>query len=144
MIHFLSIFFVLIMTCFSITRIFAGKGSLSRMTGMMIAMTMGMMPSVTLGVILGVILPGDLSIVTFISILFGMGTGVIAGRFFGSVAVVEGAVTGIMGGMMGPMVGMMLMEGANLMILFLDVVFVFTMAALIQIVNKESKTSIDS
>lgn len=143
MINFISILFVLMMTSFSMSRIFARRASLSRMTGMMIAMTMGMMPSVTLGVVLGVLLPSILSLATCISILFGMGTGFIAGQPVSPVAALEGVVAGIMGGMMGPMVGMMLMDGSDSMILFLDLVFMFTMAVLIQIVNKESKTSIN-
>jgi plastocyanin len=96
------------------------------MTGMMISMTNSMMTSIAIGTILAtLILNKDLTIPTIVAVLIGMIVGYLNGRPVSLIASLDGLTAGIMGGMMGSMLGVMLQPTSiNLMIYFIDIVFV--------------------
>lgn len=76
----LSLILIVLFTVYSIYYTYKRREKLTCMAGMMISMTIGMMSSIGLGVILGVILKHDLTLSTFIAILFGMVAGYASGK----------------------------------------------------------------
>ncbi|WP_088072872.1 hypothetical protein [Gottfriedia luciferensis] len=115
------------------------KEKLSCTVGKMISMTNAMMTSVTIGTICGIILRDtDLAIPTIISISIGIFCGILTGKPFSLMATLEGITAGIMGGMMGAMLGLMLQQTyLNILIYFLDVIFVLVMILLIKVIDQE-------
>lgn len=132
-----SMIIVLLFTAYSVTYTYKRKEKLTCMAGMMIAMTAGMMSSLALGVILGVVMNRDLTLSTMIAILFGMGIGYLTGKPVSLMAALDGMMAGIMGGMMGAMLGVMLIV-SDIMLLFIDIIFVFVMGILIQLIDEET------
>ena len=116
------------------------KEKLSCTTGKMISMTNSMMTSLTIGTICGILLRDtDLTIPTIISMTIGIITGYLTGKPLSLMAVLEGLTAGIMGGMMGAMLGIMLQETyLNLLIYFIDVVFVLVTILLIKVIDQET------
>jgi plastocyanin len=112
------------------------------MAGMMIAMTNSMLASIALGAILGTFIQNkDLTIPTIASVSIGMIVGYLTGRPVSLMASIDGLTAGIMGGMMGSMLGVMLQpKSTDVMIYFIDVVFVFVIVLLIRMIDEERKT----
>lgn len=113
------------------------------MAGMMIAMTNSMMVSISLGAILGTFIQDkDLTIPTITSVFIGIVVGYLTGRPVSLMASIDGLTAGIMGGMMGSMLGVMLQpKSIDIMIYFIDVVFVLVMVLLIRLIDDEIKTN---
>lgn len=145
MLYVLSIILIVSFTSQTIYYTYKQRKKLTCMAGMMISMTIGMMSSIGLGVILGVILKYDLTISTLIAILFGMGAGYISGKPISLMAAMDGMMAGIMGGMMGAMLGVMLTVTSNTMVFFIDMIFIFIMSVLNQLIDEETgKTKTDN
>lgn len=138
MISGISLLIVVLFTAYSIFNTYKRREKLTCMAGMMISMTIGMMSSIGLGVILGVILNHDLTVSTFIAILFGMVAGYVAGKPISLMAAIDGMLAGIMGGMMGAMLGVMLTATSDTMVLFVDIIFIFIMSVLNQLIDEET------
>lgn len=113
------------------------------MAGMMISMTNSMMSSVAIGSILGILIQDkDLSMPTIISVTLGMIVGFMTGRPVSLMAAIDGLTAGIMGGMMGSMLGVMLQpKSTDVMIYFIDIVFVAVIVLLIRLIDEETKTN---
>lgn len=113
------------------------------MAGMMISMTNAMMTSIAIGTILGTLFVNkDLTIPMIASVSIGMIMGYITGRPVSLMASLDGLTAGIMGGMMGSMLGVMLQpKSIDLVIYFIDVVFVLIIFILIRLIDDESKTN---
>ncbi|MEX2462356.1 MAG: hypothetical protein WD469_13835 [Paenibacillaceae bacterium] len=113
------------------------RTTLSRLAGMMVAMTSAMMSSIVIGTILGLIVQ-KLFLSTVIAVLVGMAVGYLTGRALNIMATLDGMLAGIMGGVMGPMLGVMVINDHPLLfVLFMDTVFVLIMAVLFRLLNKE-------
>lgn len=110
------------------------------MTGMIISMANAMMASMAFGTILGILVPHkDLTIPTMIAVSIGMIVGYVSGRPVSLIASLDGIIAGIMGGMMGTMLGIMLMPTfAQMMILFIDVIYILVTVLLLRVIAKES------
>ncbi|MEH7347691.1 hypothetical protein [Gottfriedia acidiceleris] len=115
------------------------KEKLSCTVGKMISMTNSMMTSVTVGTIFGILFRNtDLAIPTIISMTAGILIGYLTGKPLSLMAILEGITAGIMGGMMGAMLGIMLQETyLNILIYFIDVVFVLVTILLIKVIDQE-------
>lgn len=137
MLPIISMVIVLLFTGYCIFYTYKKKEKLTCMAGMMVAMSIGMMSSIALGVILGTLLQHDLTLSTIIALLFGMAAGYVTGKPISLMAALDGMLAGIMGGMMGAMLGVMLVV-SDVMVLFIDIIFIFTMSVLIQLVDEES------
>jgi predicted lipid-binding transport protein (Tim44 family) len=67
--------------------------------------------------------------------------GYVTGRPISLLASLEGIVSGIMGGMMGAMLGVMLQpNSAQIMMAFLDVIYILVAALLLRVIDQEIKT----
>lgn len=112
------------------------------MAGMMISMTNSMMVSIAIGSTLGILIQNkDLTIPTIISVSLGMIVGYMTGRPVSLMASIDGLTAGIMGGMMGSMLGVMLQpKSIDVMIYFINIVFVAVMVLLIRLIDEETKT----
>ncbi|OHR73587.1 hypothetical protein HMPREF3291_18765 [Bacillus sp. HMSC76G11] len=137
-----SITLIVLLSSYVVYYTFRHKNRLTCMAGMMISMTNSMMVSIAIGTILGTLIQDkDLTIPTIASVLIGMLVGYIIGRPVSLMASLDGLTAGIMGGMMGSMLGVMLQpKSIELMIYFIDIVFVFVMILLIRIIDEEAKT----
>lgn len=113
------------------------KERITGMSGMMIAMSIGMMSSIALGFQLGIVFDHDLAIPSIIAILFGLGVGYLTGKPISVLASLDGMLAGIMGGMMGAMLGSML-SFTYIMVLFIDIVFIFIFFVVLQLISSES------
>lgn len=118
------------------------RAELSCMAGMMIAMTIGMMQSLAAGTIGGILFPQNLAFATAGAILLGMLFGYMAGKPVSTMAALDGMLSGMMGGMMGAMLGVMLGNHAAMMMLFIDVIFVFVHVVVMQLIREETSPSI--
>ncbi|MEI7026163.1 hypothetical protein [Paenibacillus sp. y28] len=134
----LSAVFVLAAAGYVWLRMMQIKDRLAGMAAMVGPMILGMLPSATLGVAVGVLLPHDLTPPTMLAVLFGLAAGFASGRPFGLAAVLEGMSAGVMGGMMGPMLGVMLGATAHLLLLFMDLVYLFMMLVLLQYLDSQA------
>ncbi|WP_308634250.1 hypothetical protein [Paenibacillus silvisoli] len=123
----------------SIARTYIRSAFLSCMAGMMIAMTIGMMTSVTIGTIAGIVYPQDLTVPTAGAVLLGMVCGYLAGKPVSTMAALDGMLAGIMGGMMGAMLGVMIGKHAGMMVLFVDVIYVFIHMVVLQLIREQSQ-----
>lgn len=143
MLLWVSISLIVLLTSYVIYYTFRNRKRLTSMAGMMVAMTNAMMVSISLGAILGTLIQDkDLTIPTIASVLIGMIVGYITGRSVSLMASIDGLTAGIMGGMMGSMLGVMLQPNSiDVMIYFIDILFVAVMVLLIRLIDEESKTS---
>jgi plastocyanin len=137
MLPILSVIVIVLFTAYSVFYTYKQREKLTSMAGMMIAMTIGMMTSLALGVVLGIMLNHDLTLTTILAILIGMLAGYLAGKPVSLMAALDGMMAGIMGGMMGAMLGVMLVV-SDTMVIFIDVLFIFVMSVLIQLIDQES------
>ncbi|WP_163100491.1 cupredoxin domain-containing protein [Peribacillus alkalitolerans] len=142
MLIWISITLVVLLTSYVIYYTFRNRDKLTSMPGMMISMTNSMMVSIAFGTILGTLIQNkDLTIPTIISVLIGMIVGYLTGRPISLMASLDGLGAGIMGGMMGSMLGVMLQpKSSEIMIYFIDVVYVLVIILLIRLIEEESKS----
>lgn len=136
----LSIVMVVLFTAFIVLKTYKRKEKLTGMPGMMIAMTIGMMSSLVLGVQLGIVFPRDLTVPSIAAILFGLGAGYFTGKPISILAALDGMLAGIMGGMMGAMLGVMI-GPSYIMMIFVDILFIFVLSVALQLSNQETDTS---
>jgi thiamine transporter ThiT len=136
----LSIVLVVLFTAFIVLKTYQRKEKLTGMPGMMIAMTTGMMSSLVLGVQLGILFPRDLTVPSIAAILFGLGAGYFTGKPISILATLDGMLAGIMGGMMGAMLGVMI-GPSYIMMIFVDILFIFILSVALQLSNQETDTS---
>jgi len=136
----LSIVMVVLFTAFIVLKTYKRKEKLTGMPGMMIAMTIGMMSSLVLGVQLGIVFPRDLTVPSIAAILFGLGAGYFTGKPISILASLDGMLAGIMGGMMGAMLGVMI-GPSYIMMIFVDILFIFIFSVAFQLSNQEANTS---
>lgn len=137
-----SITLIILLTSYVVYLAFQKKKRLTCMVGMMISMTNSMMASIAIGTILGTLIQNkDLTIPTIVSVLIGMIVGYLTGIPVSLMAALDGLTAGVMGGMMGSMLGVMLQpKFTEIMIYFVDVVFVLVIWLLIRLINQESTT----
>lgn len=133
----LSILMVLSLSGIIVLNTYKRKERITGMSGMMIAMSIGMMSSIALGFQLGIVFDHDLAIPSIIAILFGLGVGYLTGKPISVLASLDGMLAGIMGGMMGAMLGSML-GFTYIMVLFIDIVFIFIFFVVLQLISSES------
>ena len=140
MLEWASIILTVLLSSYVILVATKKKNKLSCTVGKMASMTNSMMASVTIGTVLGIMFRStDLSIPTIISIMVGISIGFLTGKPISQMAALEGITAGIMGGMMGAMLGMMLQTTyMELMMYFLDVIYVFVMILLLKVIDKEA------
>nr|WP_263324472.1 cupredoxin domain-containing protein [Neobacillus sp. Marseille-Q6967] len=138
-----SLVLVFLLSSYVVFYTFQNKNRLSCMTGMMISMTNSMMVSIAVGTIIGTLLENkDLTIPTIISVTTGMAVGFITGRPVSLMASLDGLTAGIMGGMMGSMLGVMLQpKSTEVMVFFIDIVFVAVIGILIRLIGEETKSN---
>lgn len=136
----LSIVMVVLFTAFIVLKTYQRKEELTGMPGMMIAMTIGMMSSLVLGVQLGIVFPRDLTVPSIAAILFGLGAGYFTGKPISKLATLDGMLAGIMGGMMGAMLGVMI-GPSYIMMIFVDILFIFILSVALQLSNQDTGTS---
>jgi plastocyanin len=143
MLLYVSIALIVLLTSYVAFYTYRNKQRLTCMAGMMIAMTNSMMVSISLGAILGTFSTNkDLTIPTIASVSIGMIVGYLTGRPVSLMASIDGLTAGIMGGMMGSMLGVMLQpKSIDVMVYYIDVVFVLVMVLLIGMIDQETKTS---
>lgn len=142
MLLYISIALIVLLTSYVIYYTFRKKQRLTCMAGMMIAMTNAMMASISLGAILGTFITNkDLTIPTIASVSIGMIVGYLTGRPISLMASIDGLTAGIMGGMMGSMLGVMLQpKSIDIIVYFIDIVFVLVIVLLIGMIDEETKT----
>jgi hypothetical protein len=118
------------------------RKQISSMAGTIISMTNSMMASIALGIILGINAKDmDLTSPIIVSVSIGMIVGYVTGRPISLLASLEGIMAGIMGGMMGAMLGVMLQpNSAQLMMAFLDVIYILVTALLLRVIDQEIRT----
>jgi hypothetical protein len=135
-----SITIIFLITSIVVYCTFSNRTYISPMTGMIISMANAMMASMAFGTILGILVPHkDLTIPTMIAVSIGMIVGYVSGRPVSLIASLDGIIAGIMGGMMGTMLGIMLMPTfAQMMILFIDVIYILVTVLLLRVIAKES------
>ncbi|WP_236703131.1 cupredoxin domain-containing protein [Paenibacillus xylanivorans] len=131
----LSMLMVILFSAFIVLKTYKRKERLTGMPGMMIAMAVGMMSSLTLGIQLGIVFPRDLTVPSVTAILFGLGAGYFTGKPISLLAALDGMLAGIMGGMMGAMLGVMV-GPSNIMVLFVDILFIFILSVALQLANQ--------
>ena len=131
-----SIFLVCVIVSIPLKR----EEKVSKMSGMLAAMSVGMTLGLLAGTILGVIFKGELFLSTVIGMMVGAAIGSIAGIPFNVYALVEGGLSGVMGGMMGAMLGEMITaEQSETMVKILFTLFVCSQLTIIYILKTEAE-----
>lgn len=133
----LSIVMIVLFTGYIGLVAYKRKEKLAGMAGMMIAMTVGMISSLALGFQLGLVFQHSLEVPSIIAILFGLGAGYFIGKPVSLMAALDGMLAGIMGGLMGAMLGAMV-GFSYMMVLFIDILFIFIMSVVLQLANQET------
>lgn len=136
-----SITLILLITALVACYTYIKGKQLTPMTGMMISMTTSMMTGMALGTILGIMIKDkDLTLPTIISVSIGMMVGYISGRPVSLIASLDGITAGIMGGMMGAMLGVMTQPStAEMMIYFIDGIYLLVNIVLFRVIDEETK-----
>ncbi|WP_134704571.1 hypothetical protein [Ammoniphilus sp. YIM 78166] len=107
--------------------------------GKCISMALGMVSSTMIGLLLALLLPGELAYSTVLSILVSGIFAFFIGKPFGVSGVIEALSASFMGAMMGAMLGDMTPQNREaFMIIAMDVIFLFSVLALMLMVNKEA------
>lgn len=142
MLIYISLALIVLLASYVMYLTFQRRHKLTCMTGMMIAMTNSMMVSISLGAIIGTFIKDkDLTIPTIASVLIGGIVGYLTGRPVSLMASIDGLTAGIMGGMMGSMIGVMLQpKSIDVMIYFIDILFVLVIVLLIRMIDEETKS----
>ena len=138
-----SIMFIFLITSLVVYYTYTKRKRLSPMVAMIISMTNSMMTSVALGTFLGIfILEKDLTLPSIIAVSMGMFVGYITGRPVSLIASLEGMTAGVMGGMMGAMLGVMVPpDHIEIMICFIDVVYLLVNMVLFRVISEETNSS---
>ncbi|WP_088042303.1 cupredoxin domain-containing protein [Bacillus sp. EAC] len=136
-----SLTLIALLSSYVIYFTFRNKQKITCMTGMMISMTNSMMTSIALGTLLGVFAESkDLTIPTIAAITIGVIIGYLNGRPVSLMASLDGVTAAIMGGMMGSMLGVMLQpKSIDIMVYFIDILFVFVFVILIRLIGEETR-----
>jgi hypothetical protein len=122
----------------SIVKIYHYRKNLGNMTGMAVVMILVMFSSLTVGLITGIVFTNDLTLSTIIAMIFGIIVGSLAGKPISHIVMLEGIGAGGMGGMMGAMLGDMLpLNNFNLMLLFIDILFIISVLLINYVINIE-------
>ncbi|WP_191567210.1 hypothetical protein [Metabacillus idriensis] len=136
----ISTLLVLIYTSVCLLKVYLNRKTLVNMTGMMAVMIIGMASSTALGLIAGIVFKGDLTLSTITAMSFALIIGFLAGKPISLLAMAEGIAAGIMGGMMGAMLGEMLpLNNFNLMLVFIDILFIISALFISHFINSELK-----
>ncbi|BFT69355.1 hypothetical protein [Paenibacillus sp. P36] len=139
-----SLIFVLLVVVVLILHLRTKKTVLTKMTGMMAAMTIAMVSSLAVGTMAGIVLE-KLFLSTVIGVTFGMSVGYLSGRFLHLLASLDGMLAGLMGGMMGAMLGVMVISDyPTLSIVFMDVVLAVSMLLLYKLLDAEENLPVDT
>jgi hypothetical protein len=134
----ISTLLVLMYTGVSIVKIYLYRKNLGNMTGMTVVMILAMFSSLTVGLIMGIVFANDLTLSTIIAMIFGMIAGTLAGKPLSPIVMLEGIGAGAMGGMMGAMLGVMLpLTNFNIMLLFMDILFIIGVLLINYVINIE-------
>jgi hypothetical protein len=135
-----SLTVTVLLTAFVMYVLYNRRKQLSTMAGMVVCMANSMLAGIVLGTILGMADPNkDLTMPTILAVSFGMVAGYLTGRPISLVVSVEGMTAGIMGGMMGAMLGVMTQPSkSQLMLFFLDLIYLFVSIVLIRIIEEET------
>lgn len=132
-----SIVFVLLVLIAFVIQARTNGAHVSKMLGMMAAMTVTMNSSLVVGTVAGILL-NHMFYATVIGVLFGMLLGIISGFYYSILAVMDGMLSGVMGGMMGAMLGVMvLQEFPAQTILFMDFILIISMSLLYKVIQQE-------
>lgn len=142
MLHSVSMAIIFLFTMIVAYCAYVKRKTISPMAGMMVSMANAMMASVAFGTIYGIIVPDkDLTMPTMFAVSIGIIAGYVTGRPISLLAAVDGITAGIMGGMMGTMLGVMLMpKFTGIMIVFIDVIYLFVTMLLLRVIDNETKT----
>jgi hypothetical protein len=133
-----STLLALMYTGVCLMKVYLNRENLGNMTGMTVAMILGMISSLTVGLIVGIVFTNDLTLSTIIAVSFGIIVGVMAGKPISLIVMLEGIGAGVMGGMMGAMLGDMLpLNNNNLMLIFMDILFILSILLIIHVINIE-------
>ena len=113
------------------------------MTGMIVSMTNSTMTSMAFGTILGILIQNNgLAFPTMIAVSIGITVGYITGKPISLIASLDGIIAGIMGGMMGTMLGIMLQpQFTQIMIFFIDVIYILVTVLLLRVIDEDTKTN---
>jgi hypothetical protein len=135
-----SLTITVLLTGFVMYYCYIRRNHLSAMTGMVVCMANSMLASIMLGTVLGMTDPNrDLTLPTILAVSFGMIAGYLTGRPISLVVSLEGMTAGIMGGMMGAMLGVMTQPSTSqLMLFFLDLIYLVVSIVLIRIIEEET------
>ena len=138
-----SITLIFLITCIVVYYTYLKRKYLSSMTGMIVSMTNSLMTGMALGTFLGIFIPDkDLTLPTIIAVSIGMIVGYVTGRPISLIASLDGITAGIMGGMMGTMLGIMLQpKYTQIMIFFIDVIYILVTVVLLRVIDQETKTN---
>jgi hypothetical protein len=138
-----SIMFIFLITSLVVYYTYIKRKCLRPMAVMIISMTSSMMTSIALGTILGIfILEKDLTLPTIIAVSMGMFIGYFTGRPISLLASLEGISAGVMGGMMGAMLGVMVPpHHTEIIICFIDVVYLLVYIVLFRVIAEETNSS---
>ncbi|WP_336774297.1 hypothetical protein [Paenibacillus sp. MMO-58] len=132
-----SIVFVLLVLIAFVIQARENGTHVSKMMGMMAAMTVTMSSSLVIGTIAGILM-NHLFYSTIIGVLFGMLAGYISGLSYSTLASMDGLLSGVMGGMMGAMLGVMVIaEYPAQSILFMDMILIISMSLLYKGIEQE-------
>lgn len=135
----ISFLLIVCMAGYTMVLTYRYKAKLTCMAGMMIAMTSGMMSSLVLGTVIGSMAEGKMLIPTIGAVIAGMAIGYFTGIPITPMAGLDGMMAGIMGGMMGAMLGVMVtIQNPEMMILFIDAVYVIVMLVLVKVIRQEA------
>ncbi len=123
---------------FYILVVYPKKQYITKMTSKMTGMILGMTSSTLIGLIMGILLQGNFAKSTILAIIISFVFALLIARPFGSMASTEALCSSLMGGMMGAMVGEMLpSQDINLMLFFIDTIFIVSMAYMLMVMKIE-------
>ncbi|MCM3651695.1 hypothetical protein M3184_07525 [Metabacillus litoralis] len=139
---FINSILIFIYLAFYILIVYPKKQYIQSMLAKMICMTIGMTSSLLIGLMAGVVLQGNFAISTIVAIVISFVIAFLIGSPFGSMASMEALCSSLMGAMMGAMVGEMLpSEGVNVLLFFMDSIFIVSMAYVFILIKKEEQKS---
>ena len=135
-----SLTLTILITGFVMYFTYIRRKQLSTMTGMVVCMANSMLAGIVLGTVLGMTDHNrDLTLPTILAVSFGIIAGYLTGRPLSLVVSLEGMTAGMMGGMMGAMLGVMTQPSTSqLMLFFLDVIYLFVCIVLIRVIEEET------
>ncbi|MED3729594.1 hypothetical protein [Priestia filamentosa] len=128
---------------FYILVVYPKKQYITKMTSKMTSMVLGMTSSILIGLILGILLQGDFAKSTISAIIISFIFALFIAKPFGYMASTEALCSSLMGGMMGAMLGEMLpSQDLNLMLFFIDTIYIVSMAYTLMLIKKEESKQV--